>query len=112
MKNARLWARRMLQCMTDDERETLVREYLQYLEPLTRLRHLLPARRGEKGNRAQVSRESGLLPLAPLAGRGCRRRVRGCATSDALPSCGVSCPQSRLVRRSAAQDDSCARGPR
>src|SRR5258706_16270366 len=82
-----------------------MRDFRSWHKPLIRLRHLLPARRGEKGNKARVSRESCLLPLAPLAGRGCRRRVRGHATSDTLPSRRVSCPQSRRVRRSTARDD-------
>src|SRR5258707_14717441 len=89
-----------------------MRDFRSWLEPLIRLRHLLPARRGEKGNKARASRESCLLPLAPLAGRGCPERakrvegrVRGRATSDTLPSGGVSCPQSRSARRFQAPDD-------
>src|SRR5258708_27175404 len=53
---------------------------------LARIWFVAPLVAGEKGNKAQVSRESCLLPLAPLAGRGCRRRVRGRATCDTFPS--------------------------
>jgi len=45
-----------------------MRDFRSWHKPLIRLRHLLPARRGEKGNKARASRESGLLPLAPLCG--------------------------------------------
>src|SRR5437764_9151400 len=44
--------------------------------PLIRLRHLLPVR-GEKGNKACAARARTPSPRA-AAGRGCRRRVRGC----------------------------------
>jgi len=60
----------------------VLRDFRSWRKPLIRLRHLLPARRGEKGDK--LAQRKPCCPSPREAGRGCRRRVRGRATSDAL----------------------------